>query len=50
MFDYRFGVIDFLTRHSAFKTLETEFKSVINWVDKSTISAQRPDIYQQRFL
>ena len=45
LYNYRFGVIDFMTRHTMLKTFETELKSVINWVDKKQISAQKPDVY-----
>ena len=50
LYSYRFGVIDFMTRHTVLKKFETELKSIINWVDKGTISAQKPDVYQERFM
>ena len=49
-FYYRVGVIDFLTRHNAMKTMETNLKSAFYNVSKDSISAQKPDDYQRRFM
>ena len=36
---YKLGVIDFLTRHNAMKTMETNIKSALFQVRRSSISA-----------
>jgi len=43
---YKMGIIDFLTRHSFAKTIETKTKSMLYGVDESIISAQAPEPYQ----
>ena len=47
---YRIGVIDFLTRHTTMKTMETNIKSALYNVRRSSISAQKPEDYQTRFI
>jgi len=49
-YDYKIGVIDFLTRHSAMKSMETNLKSAFYNVRRETISAQKPGDYQKRFM
>ena len=47
---YKIGVIDFMTRHSVMKTMETNIKSAFYNVKRNTISAQNPTDYQERFV
>jgi hypothetical protein len=47
---YRVGVIDFITRHDFSKTVEQKAKSILYGVDTKTISAQKPDFYQKRYV
>lgn len=42
---YKIGVIDFMTRHSVMKTMETNIKSAFYNVKRNTISAQNPTDY-----
>jgi len=39
------GVIDFLTKHTFAKTLETNVKSFLYGVNANVISAQDPQVY-----
>ena len=38
-YSYRIGVIDFLTKHNAMKTMETNLKSALYNVKRKSISA-----------
>ena len=49
-YQYRVGVIDFLTKYNFSKTLEVEFKSALYRVDRGSVSAQKPHKYQKRFI
>ena len=39
-----------MTKHSIGKSLETTAKTLIYNVDPKTISSQKPDVYQRRFV
>jgi hypothetical protein len=44
-YTYRFGIIDFVTKHSFKKSVETYAKSTLYRVNSLEISAQSPDVY-----
>ena len=49
-FNYRLGIIDFLTKYTATKKLETKMNAVIHWGQADKTSCQHPDDYQRRFV
>jgi len=48
-FRYKIGVIDFLTKYSALKYIENEYKAFVNGVGNDEISAIDQDRYHSRF-
>ena len=39
-----------MTKHNTMKTMETNIKSALYHVKKESISAQKPEDYQRRFM
>ena len=46
---YKIGLIDFLTKYSAIKYIENEYKAFRHGVDNSEVSAIDQERYQNRF-